>query len=397
LTTRRHVLALLASTPFAVSGCAPSDLPDPIAAWRAPGAGESDPRRFALAHAILAPNPHNRQPWLIDLVGADELVFSADLERLLPATDPYDRQIILGCGAFLELFDLACRANGHRAEITLWPEGEPQPKLDRRPIAHVKLVAEEMRKDGLFDQILSRRTNREPYEDRTVEDAVFAEIAAQALWPWTPPNVGGTADASPPTTPTPAPLRIEWTRTTEALNALRALAWNGFDREIRTPLAYQESVDLMRIGREEIARNRDGLVLEGPMIEFAKAVGLLNHETLADLDNSFTRDGIEAFRPLAEGAPAYAWMTSRDNTRATQIVAGRAYARFNLAATGAGLAMHPWSQTLQEYPEMADLFAQAEQLTGAQDGETVQMLVRVGYGPTIDPSPRRGLSEHLRA
>ncbi|MBL8537830.1 MAG: nitroreductase family protein [Hyphomonadaceae bacterium] len=393
MATRRHVLALLASTPFAASSCAPANLPDPVAAWRSPGAGESDPRRFALAHAILAPNPHNRQPWLVDLVGDDELVLSVDLERLLPATDPYSRQIVLGCGAFLELFDLACRANNQRAEITLWPEGEPIPHLDARPVARIRLVAEQINKDALFDQILNRRTNREPYEPRPVDDAVFAEIARQTLSPLTPPT-GETGDVSPP--PAPAPLRIEWTASGDALDALRALAWNGFDREIRTPPAYQESVDLMRIGREEIARHRDGLVLDGPMIEFAKAVGLLNHETLADLENRVTRDGIEAFRPLAMEAPAFAWLTSRDNTRFTQVMSGRAYARFNLAATGAGLAMHPWSQTLQEYPEMADLFSQAERLTGAREGETVQMLVRAGYGPRIGPAPRRGLSEHLR-
>lgn len=384
MATRRHVLALLASTPFAASACAPADLPDPIAAWRAPGAGETDPRRFALAHAILAPNPHNRQPWLIDLVGADELVFYADLERLLPATDPYDRQITLGCGAFLELFDLACRANNHRTEIALWPEGEPQPRLDRRPVAHVKLSAETTTKDDLFDHIANRRTNREPYQNRAIEDAVLTSVAAQALQP----NAGGAA---------PSPLRIAWTHTSEALDALRALAWAGFDREARTPAAHQESVDVMRIGREEIATHRDGIALEGAMIEFAKAVGLVNRETLADINNRFTRDGLEAWRPLAEDAPTYAWLTARDNARTTQIISGRAYARFNLAATGAGLAMHPWSQTLQEYPEMADLYAQAEELTGAQAGETVQMLVRVGYGPTIAPSPRRGLSEHLRA
>jgi hypothetical protein len=377
MTSRRHVLALLAAAPFAASACAPSDLPDPIAAWRSPGAGEADPRRFALAHAILAPNPHNRQPWLIDLFGQDELLFSADLERLLPATDPYDRQITLGCGAFLELFDLACRANGQRAEIALWPEGEPQPRLDRRAIAHVKLYEEATRKDDLFDQILNRRTNRALYEDRAIAEALLTELAARAL-------------------PQPSPLRIDWTRGGDALNALRALAWNGFDRECSTPVAYQESVDLMRIGREEIATHRDGIVLEGPMVEFAKAVGLLNRETLADLGNRFTRDGIDAWRPLAEQAPAYAWITSNDNSRTTQIGAGRAYARFNLAATAAGLAMHPWSQTLQEYPEMADLYAEAERLTGARNGETVQMLVRVGYGPAVAPSPRRGLSEHIR-
>lgn len=396
MATRRHVLALLASTPFAASACVSSSAPDATAAWRSPGAGETDPRRFALAHAILAPNPHNRQPWLIELVGEHELVLSADLQRLLPATDPYDRQITLGCGAFLEVFDLACRANGRRAEITLWPEGEPQPRLDQRPIAHVKLIAEEMRRDPLFDHILARRTNREPYEDRAIEDAVFTDIVTQTLWPWTPPNVGGTADASPIGAPAPSPLRIDWTRSDNALAALRALAWSGFALECATPAAYQESVDLMRIGRAEIAQHRDGIVLDGPMVEFAKAVGLLNRRVLADTTNSFTRDGIDAFRPLAERAPAFAWLTSRENTRTAQIEAGRAYARFNLAATAAGLAMHPWSQTLQEYPEMAELYAQAKRLTGAAETETTQMLVRIGYGRTIQPAPRRGLAEHMR-
>ncbi len=383
MPSRRHALALLAATPFAAS-CG-GNLPDPVAAWRSPGAGEADPRRHALAHAILAPNPHNRQPWLVDLLGDHELVLHVDLDRLLPATDPYDRQITLGCGAFLELLALAAGANGHRAEVTLWPEGEPQTRLDGRPVAHVRLIAEATPKDALFDHILARRTNREQFKNRAVDEAALAEIANAALPP------GGNAIGSP------APLRVDWTRSPEQLAALRALAWNGFDTECATPAAYQESVDLMRIGGAEIARHRDGIALEGPMIEFAKTVGLLNRRVLADTSNRFTRDGINAWRPLAESAPAYVWIVSLENTRAAQIAAGRAYARLNLSAIAQGLAMHPWSQTLQEYPEMAELYAEAERLAGAKQGETVQMLARVGYGETIRPAPRRGLSEHIRA
>ncbi|MBK6704988.1 MAG: hypothetical protein IPG56_15350 [Caulobacteraceae bacterium] len=182
MTTRRHVLALLASTPFAAA-CTPSGLPNPVSAWRAPGAGETDPRRFCLAHAILAPNPHNRQPWLIDLVGSEELVFRADTERLLPATDPLNRQIVLGCGAFLEVFDLAARSLGRRAEITLWPEGEPDVRLDDRVVAHIKLVSEEVEADPLFEHITVRRTNRDPYEARAVEGAALTELGEAALRP----------------------------------------------------------------------------------------------------------------------------------------------------------------------------------------------------------------------
>ena len=374
-STRRGVMALLAGGAFAPALSACAQGPDPAAAWRDPGAGETDLRRFALAHAILAPNPHNRQPWLAELIGADELVLHVDLERLLPATDPFDRQIVLGCGAFLELLDLAARARGRSAEITLWPEGEPQPRLDTRPIAHVRFTEDGAARDPLFAHIRARRTNREPYEARAVAEADLRAITEAAG--------GGFA--------------YGWANGGALRAQLRTLAWDGFEKEIRTPAAYRESVDLMRIGAAEIAAHRDGLVLDGPMIELARAVGLLNRATLLDLDNTFTWGGIEAFRPLALEAPAFIWFTSADNSRATQIAAGRAYARLNLAATARGLAMHPWSQALQEYPEMAALHAQAETLMNAPGEARAQMFVRVGYGPRIGPSPRRGLGEHLSA
>ncbi len=374
MPSRRSVLAMLAAAPF-VTDCVPANLPDPAAAWRAPGAGEADPRRFCLAHAILAPNPHNRQPWLVELVGDDEIVLFIDLERLLPATDPFNRQITLGCGAFLEMFDLAARSLGRRAEIAIWPEGEPQPLLDARPIARIRLSGESAARDPLFEHILARRTNREAYEARTVESEAFAAMAAAAGEAVT----FGSANGG------------------EVRDALRTLAWTAFEREILTPAAYQESVDLMRIGAAEIARYRDGIPLDGAMIEAARAVGLINREIMSDVNHPMVKQGYEAYRPLALDAPAFAWINTPDNSRLTQIAAGRAYARMNLAATRAGVSIHPWSQALQEYPEMAALMADAERIMNAPGEARVQMFVRAGYAPTIAPAPRRGLEEHIRA
>jgi len=43
--------------------------------WKVAGAlPYSDPRIRALSYAILAPNPHNRQPWIVDLAGPDRIV-----------------------------------------------------------------------------------------------------------------------------------------------------------------------------------------------------------------------------------------------------------------------------------------------------------------------------------
>src|SRR6185503_12135618 len=110
--------------------------------------------------ALLAPNPHNRQPWLVKLDGEDALTLYCDLDRRLPATDPFDRQIALGCGAFLELFSIAAASEGFATEIIPFPEGEPLPRLDQRAVAHVQLIPSGASADPAFEFILNRHTNR---------------------------------------------------------------------------------------------------------------------------------------------------------------------------------------------------------------------------------------------
>lgn len=65
-----------------------------LAPWSLAGTYD-DPRKNALSHAILAPNPHNRQPWIVALNGEDELTLYFDTDKQLPHTDPFDRQITI--------------------------------------------------------------------------------------------------------------------------------------------------------------------------------------------------------------------------------------------------------------------------------------------------------------
>ena len=260
MPTRRTLLEVLAGAgAMTLPACAPAPSVDPIATWRTPGAGEKDPRRWALAHAILAPNPHNRQPWLASLRGSDEIVFHVDTTRLLPATDPPNRQITLGCGAFLELFDLAAREIGRRADITLWPEGEPQPNLDDRPVAHIRLTADpSVQRDPLFGQILNRHTNRAPYDLKAPPSendlaAVTGAVGGPVL------SAGAVTDKA-------------------ARGALIDLGWRGWVLEGHTARTHMESVRLLRIGAAEIAKHRDGISLSGPMFEFLKSSGMLTAE-----------------------------------------------------------------------------------------------------------------------
>lgn len=49
---------------------------------------QDDIRLKMLCYAILAPNPHNKQPWLVELSGEDAITLYIDREHLLPMTDP---------------------------------------------------------------------------------------------------------------------------------------------------------------------------------------------------------------------------------------------------------------------------------------------------------------------
>ena len=374
MPTRRNILELLAAAPLAA--CAGGPSVDPVAAWRNPGAGETDPRRYALAHAILAPNPHNRQPWVADLVGGDEMVFFADTARLLPATDPPNRQITLGCGAFLELLDLAARQSGHRAEIALWPEGEPQPVLDQRPVARIRLVKDPgIAKDPLFAQILKRHTNRVPFEDWAPAAADLAAVVAATAGP-------GLSAATVVDPATRAKL-ID-------------LGNQAFVIEGRTHATHMESVNLMRIGADEIARHRDGISLDGPLIGALSAVGMMTKQSMANPDSFASKQGVKMYAEMLAATPAFFWLRAADNSRASQIAAGRAYARAHLTAAARGLSMHPWSMGLQEFPEMAVPYAETQALLGATPAAPLQMLTRIGYAKPGPQSPRRGLEQHIR-
>ena len=66
---------------------------------------------------LLEPNPHNRQPWLAELAGEDTVHLRMDPARRLPHTDPFDRQLVIGMGCFVELMVQAAGAEGLAVEL----------------------------------------------------------------------------------------------------------------------------------------------------------------------------------------------------------------------------------------------------------------------------------------
>jgi hypothetical protein len=125
-------------------------------------------------------------------------------------------------------------------------------------------------------------------------------------------------------------------------------------------------------------------------------LGLFDRTKAPGPDDIAVRTQIQDFAKVIESTPAFLWIVSEGNERLTQLNAGRAWVRVQLAGTALGLAMHPLQQALQEYPEQARPYARIHSLLQApRPTHTVQMWARVGFAPAVPPAPRRGLDAHL--
>lgn len=335
--------------------------------WSKAGSDYSEPRMRALSYAILAPNPHNRQPWMVDLSVADQITLKIDTNRLLPHTDPFNRQITVGQGCFLEVLAMAAAEDGYRVDFDLFPDGSDNTALDDRPVAVIKMTKDaSVTPDPLFAHVFDRRSTKEPYDlNQPVASDALDRIAMSAQ---NGSRVGTNNE----------PLRVE---------QMRKFTHDALAVEIETPRTYKESVDLFRIGKKEVEANPDGIDFSGPFFELAHSAGFMSREGALDTSSAEYAEGLKTVFANTDTAMAYLWQVTNGNTREDQINAGRDWVRLNLAVTAEGLAIQPLSQALQEYPEMETYYKQVHKDL-APEGGTIQMLGRLGYAARVAQSPR---------
>lgn len=344
-----------------------------LAPWGQTGT-YSDPRMNALSYAILAPNPHNRQPWTIELIGSDTVSIGFDVNRQLPHTDPFDRQLTIGMGCFLELMVMAANASGFAVDLALFPEGVDDKEISGKKIAIARFSkSSNVVADPLFAHVLDRRSTKESHDmSKSVPESALNTLIAAGQ---NNTQLGGTVDEQE---------LIYWRKATV----------DAMEIELDTPRTYKESVDLMRIGKAEINANPDGIELPGLMMDVMGATGLMSREASLDTNSMAFKSGKDIVLSPLQTSMGFVWMTTPDNSRHSQIAAGRDWVRANLAATSLGLAYHPNSQCLQEYAEMKAHYDEVHTRL-APNGGTVQMLIRIGYCAPVGPTPRWPLETRI--
>ncbi|TFD86466.1 hypothetical protein E3T61_16290 [Cryobacterium lactosi] len=345
----------------------------------------TDARMQVVAHAILAPSGHNMQPWNVVLDEADASVLDlyADPSRLTPAVDPDARQTMVSQGAFLAYLRIAAEELGYSASFELFPDGSYdetnlEKSMSQQPVARVTLAKDSSVATDDYSSLFLSDTNRAPYTAAPLTVAQTDALTALAE---------GSA----------ASLSILSDQ--QDMIALGAFAVEGTLIETQYRAATAESAAVFHGTEQAKNEARSGFAVEGQGTTGVKKYllqGLLTVFPALNDDAAGARNAIALTEAGVDHTAAYGLVSTPSNTRSEQVEAGILYARISLHARTLGLVMQPLSQVLQEYPTMAVPYAAIHDAY-APDGQTIQMLLRIGTPTTEFPvSMRRDVTSLLR-
>lgn len=129
--------------------------------------------RFLIRYAILAPSGHNAQPWRF-AIDDDGIQIYADFDRRVPVADPNDRELLLSVGACIANLRIAAAHFGFKTTVAYTTGAD-----DTQPVA-VVVLRETCNPDKslarLFPAITARRTNRRPFEERTIDETALGQL-----------------------------------------------------------------------------------------------------------------------------------------------------------------------------------------------------------------------------
>jgi len=317
--------------------------------------------RELVRSAILAPSSHNSQPWIFHIpLNCAFVELYADRTRALPMVDPDDRELTMSCGSALYGLRLAARHAGCTDLVELLPDAD-----DRDLLARLRLgapYAASADEEALFAAIAQRRTNRHPFVARAIPDDVLEAMRRDAA-------IEG------------AVLTI--LRTPEERARAATLIAVADRKQGANPAFRRELAAWMHPNR---TRSRDGMPGYAVGLgDWASYVGPLVVRTFDWGGGRAARD-----QELALGSPYMAVLWTVGDSPREWIAAGQALQHLLLRATTAGVSASFLNQPV-EVPELRAVLREELGIAGH-----VQSVLRLGYGPPVDATPRRPVGDVMR-
>jgi hypothetical protein len=318
-----------------------------------------DKARFAVRYAILAPSSHNTQPWRF-VSGDRELLICADRTRSLPNIDPFDRELIISCGAALFNLRVALAHFLIPVEITTFPYSAEPDVVARIAFPESGPALNELA--DLFGAITRRATNRGPYIVEDIPDPVVERLKSAA-----------EAEG----------LDVAFARTSSERERVARLVAVADRRQFDDPRFRRELASWIHSSRRD-----DGMP--------AYSQGF---QALADVANPIAAMIIRTFdvgegvaathEQLARGSTLLVALSSPTDDNHGWLATGMGLQHLLLAATGLGYSTSYLNQPI-EVSDFRSLL-----VTELRTASYPQVLLRMGRGAVATHSPRRPLRHVL--
>lgn len=330
----------------------------------------SEKMNFLLRYAILAPSGHNTQPWLFKIVGNNNVIeVYADRSRALPLVDPDDRELIISCGAALYHLRLAANHFGIADEVQLLPDKNNNLDL----LARISLkeddddnkgtIKKQAERDApLFEAITKRRSNRSSFENRRLPDDLLPSLkdSASANGAWLD-VIDDDEDKK---------------------NILADLISQGDRIQLSDKRFRRELAAWIHPNR---SKSQDGMpgYAHGMTRDIASHLGPFLIRTFDIGKGQAAKD-----KELASGSPVLAVLGTDADEPLNWIQTGQALERILLQAR----AKNVWTTFMNQPIEVPELRPKLLQVLGKAAGFP-QLLMRMGYGKEVKPTPRREIED----
>jgi Nitroreductase family len=338
---------------------------DNLAAWDVDPSGipssgtTTDKACFAVRYAILAPSSHNTQPWRF-IVNGDELLVCADRTRSLANIDPFDRELIISCGAALLNLRVALAYFGVPVEITTFPQSSDPDVVARVVFPASGPIFKDLAE--LFAAITKRTTNRGPFLQEEVPIATVERLKSAAR------SEG---------------VDVNFVQTLAQRERVATLIAEADRRQFDDPRFRRELASWIHP-----LRRNDGMPAASQglrvLTDAATPIVAMAIRTF-DLGNGVAA----AHEELARGSPLLVALSTPMDNNEGWLAAGLGLQRLLLVATNEGY----FTSYLNQPIEIADLrtkLAKALSIDGYP-----QLLLRMGRGQSVSHSPRRPISDVL--
>jgi nitroreductase len=316
--------------------------------------------RAIVESATRAPSIHNTQPWRFVAHG-DTIELWTDPARGLKVLDPTGRGRHISCGAALLHARLAAAAAGYAATVTLLPDPAEQTHLADLLLQVAQPAQPGSAESDLAAAIPARHTSREPFSEEPIAADTVRElraaVAAEGAW-----------------------LRI--VDSPEDATAVAVLLAHADEVQAADP-AYVEEL------RTWTRRGDTGDGIPSAAVPHTAPAERGSNYRLRDFVADREPAATSSHEPPPVERPLIAVLGTTEDDVTAWIAAGQALGRLLLTATAHGVTASPLTQAL-EIPSTRAGLANELGVIGHP-----QMLLRLGYGESGAPTPRRPLDDVL--